>query len=225
MCKKIVTFAFSNSRRHMKQLVSFILLIMIGFAASAQEYIVPEETLYIMEVQGSNYHGFSFNKDWEVDFYVENQDGRYTPTNDDIVKAEALIQKRIAYLNREHENQEGRCPIIDEHIRKYERQYVGFTDVFGHHIVWVNFLWDESLGEKLSKDVVLTEGSCGRYWRVKVNVDTEKVYGLEVNGSGDVKYIPRVVKPGPRISKPRKPGKMPRVRKTGIKPNPEEITF
>lgn len=218
-------FAVLFNVNTMKRIVPFILLVVIALSAKTQEYVVPEEMLYVIEVTGSNYHGFAFNKDWEVDFYIENEDGRYTPTNDDIAKAEELIQKRIAYLNRDHENQEGRCPIIDEHIRKYERQYVGFTDVFGHHIVWVNFLWDETISDKLSKDIVLTEGGCGRYWRVKVNVDLEKVYGLEVNEAGKVKYIPRVVKPGPRISKPRKPGHPQRVRKTGVKPNPEELTF
>ena len=192
---------------------------------SAQDYIVPEEVWYHTEVLGSNYHGYVFNKDWEVDILVENQDGRFTPEDIDIAKAEKLMQKKLAFLNRNHENQEGMCPIIDEHIRKYTRQYVGFTDINGAKIIWINAVWDDKVAKQLSQDIVMTSGGCGRYWSIKVNLDTEKVYGLEVNESGDVKYIPRKKKPGPRISKPKNEHKAQRIRKTGIMHNPAEVTF
>lgn len=203
--------------------ISFILLIFS--AVNAQDYVVPEEVWYHTEVMGSNYHGYVFNKDWEVDIMVENQDGRFTPEDIDIAMAEKLMQKKIAYLNRNHENQEGMCPIIDEHLTKYIRQYVGFTDINGARIIWINGVWDESVAQKLSQDIVRTTGGCGRYWSVKVNLDTQKVYGLEVNEAGDVQYIPRKKKPGPRISKPRNDLRIQRIRKTGIMHNPEEVTF
>ena len=185
-------------------------------AVNAQEYVTPEEKWNYEEISGNNYHGFSFHKNWAVDFMVENQEGRYTPTDLDIAKAERLIQKKIAYVNRNHENQEGRCPIIDEHMHRYERQYVGFTDLNGAHIIWVNFLWDDTPQTLLKKDIVRTSGGCGRYWHIKCNLDTEKVYGLEVNESGEVKYVPRRPNRGPRISKPKKNYNPQRVRKTGI---------
>ncbi len=172
-----------------------------------------------------NYHGYSFHENWEVDFTVENQDGRYTPTDEDIVEAERLIQKRIAYVNRNHENQEGDCPVIDEHMRKYERQYVGFTDITGSHILWVNFVWDENAAERLKQDIVLTEGGCGHYWHIKVNLETGKVYGLEVNSNGDIRFLPRVKKPGPRISRPKRPQAPGKIRKTGIPHDPQEARF
>lgn len=199
----------------MKKILLSIMLL-ATFSGVAQERIVPEETFKAEEVEGNFYHGFSYHKNWEVDFTIESQDGRYTPTDADIAKAEALIKKRIAYVNREHENQGGKCPVIDEHMRKYERQYVGFTDIHGYKIVWCNFIWDASVTSKLGEDIILTRGGCGHYWRVKVNLDTEKVYGLEVNESGDVEYIPRLKKRPPRISRPKNPSPVQRVRKTGI---------
>lgn len=208
---------------NIKQLALFC--TMIAWMASmvhAQEFITPIETWSSEEIQGSNYHGYAFNKDWEVDVTIESQDGRYTLTEDDIAKAESLIQKRIAFVNRFHENQPGKCPIIDEHLGKYQRQYVGFTDVYGYHVAWVNFIWDESVGDRLSKDILLTEGGCSYYWHVKVNLDKEKVYGLEVNEAGNVKYLPRVKKPAPRISRPKRPANPQRIRKTGIIHNPNE---
>ena len=197
-------------------IISCLMLLVIS-AVQAQDYIVPEEVWYHTEVLGSNYHGYVFNKEWDVDILVENQDGRFTPEDIDIAKAEKLMQKKLAFLNRNHENQEGMCPIIDEHI--------GFTDINGAKIIWINAVWEGTFTDLVSKDIVRTSGGCGHYWSIKVNLDTEKVYGLEVNESGDTKYIPRNKKPGPRISKPKNQHKPQRIRKTGIMHNPSEVTF
>jgi hypothetical protein len=203
-------------KRMKKTIVFALVAALFGLTASAQEYIEPVETWKVAEVWGNNYHGWSFHQDWEVDFTVENQDGRFTPTDAEIAETERLIQKRIAYLNQDHYNQGGDCPIIDEHMRMYRRQYVGFTNDRGDHIVWANFLWDDTLtNEKLASDVLLTRGGCGHFWHVKCNLSTRKIYGLEINGDGDIQYIPRVAKPKPRISKA-KGSKRQKVRKTGI---------
>lgn len=209
----------------MKKLIISLLFLTVIYGVKAQDFVVPEETWKVEEITGSSYHGYSFHKNWEVDFTIESQDGRYTPTNDDIVKAEQLVKKRLAYVNRNHENQGGRCPVVDEHILKYERQYVGFTDMHGYHIIWINFVWDENAKDRLDKDILLTEGGCSHYWHLKVNIDTEKVYGLEVNYPGEVKYLPRNKRKGLRISRPKKDYTPQRIRKTGIMHNPAEVTF
>ena len=46
--------------------------------AKAQDYVVPVETWDYEEINGSNYHGYAFHEGWDVDFTIENQDGRYT---------------------------------------------------------------------------------------------------------------------------------------------------
>ncbi len=210
----------------MKKYALLFALILLGYnTMQGQDYVVPEEVWYHTEVMGSNYHGYVFNKDWDVDILVENQDGRFTPEDIDIAKAEKLMQKQLAYLNRNHENQEGMCPVIDEHLTKYTRQYVGFTDIHGARIIWINGVWDDKVQKQLSQDIVRTAGGCGRYWSIKVNLDTEKAYGLEVNESGDVQYIPRNKKPGPRISKPKNEHRATRIRKTGILHNADERQF
>jgi hypothetical protein len=89
----------------------------------------------------------------------------------------------------------------------------------------VNFVWDENIGDRLTQDIVLTEGGCGHYWHIKVNLSTGKVYGLEVNSDGDVKYVPRAKKPAHRISRPKKPQAPGKVRKTGIPHDPSETHF
>ena len=63
--------------------------------ANAQDYVVPVETWDYEEINGSNYHGYAFHEGWDVDFTIENQDGRYTPTEEDIAEAERLTKKAI----------------------------------------------------------------------------------------------------------------------------------
>lgn len=199
-----------------KTLFLTLAALVLTLAVGAQEYIEPVEKWKVAEVWGNNYHGWAFHQDVEVDFTVENQDGRFTPTDVEIAEAERLIQKRIAYINRDHYNQQGMCPVIDEHMHKYRRQYVGFTNDRGDHIVWVNYLWDDNFSDELlASDVLLTRGGCGHFWHIKCNLATRKVYGLEVNEAGDTEIIPRLAKPQPRISKP-KTSKTTKVRKTGI---------
>lgn len=201
------------------------LLLLTAFAVSAQEYIEPVEKWKNAEVWGNNYHGWAYHQDWEVDFTVENQDGRFSPTDEEIAEAEKLIQRRIAYINREHYNQQGDCPVVDEHMRMYRRQYVGFTNDRGDHIIWANFIWHDSISdEQMASDVILTRGECGHFWHIKCNLATRKVYGLEVNESGDLEIIPRVKKPAPRISKAGRPNRK-FVRKTGIIHSEEEKQF
>lgn len=210
----------------MKKLLFVLGMTLLASLAGAQEYIEPVETWKVEEVWGNNYHGWSFHQDWEVDFTVEGQDGRFTPTDVEIADAERLMQKRIDYVNRDHYNQGGMCPVIDEHMRKYRRQYVGFTNDRGDHIIWMNFLWDDELtDERLASDVLLTRGGCGHFWHLKVNLATRKVYGLEVNGEGETQYVPRVKKPQPRISKSKARKKDGKVRKTGIIHTEQEKQF
>jgi hypothetical protein len=222
----LTTAALTIKNISMKRLVSIILMnVLVCLSITAQEHMDPEETWKCEEVSGSNYHGFAFHKDWDVDVTIDDQQGRFTPTDEEIAQAEKLMQKKLAYVNREHPNQEGMCPIIDEHLREYKRQYVGFLDVHGYRVLWMNFVWDDKVSNQLNKDILLAEGGCGHYWHLLVNLDTEKVYGLEVNGSGTVKYIPRQKRPGPRISKSKNDNQKQRVRKTGIIHKDSEKAF
>ena len=208
-----------------KTLFVAIIALLAALPAAAQEYMEAVEKWKVAEVWGINYHGWSFHQDWEVDFTIDGQDGRFTPTDAEIAEAERLIQKRIDYVNRDHINQGGMCPVIDEHMHKYRRQYVGFTNDRGDHIVWVNFLWDDNLtDERLASDVLLTKGGCGHFWHLQCNLATRKVCCLEVNGDGDIQYIPRAPKKAPRISRSRR-DKNQKVRKTGIIHSPEEKQF
>ena len=76
-------FALENKgiKSMKKSLFLTLGLLMLASFANAQEYIEPTEKWKNAEVWGNNYHGWSFHQDWEVDFTVENQDGRFTAAN------------------------------------------------------------------------------------------------------------------------------------------------
>ena len=82
----------------MKKLILGLVIVLFSTYMNAQEYIEPVEKWKVSEVWGNNYHGWSFHQDVDVDFTVEGQDGRFTPTDAEIHEAERLIQKRIDYV-------------------------------------------------------------------------------------------------------------------------------
>ena len=71
--------------------------------------------------------------------------------------------------------------------------------------------------------MLLTAGGCGHFWHIKCNLATRQVYGLEVNESGDIHYLPRKKKPAPRISRPKSYDKRQKVRITGYR-NGQPVT-
>ena len=75
------------------------------------------------------------------------------------------------------------CPIIHEKLQKYVRQYVGFVNMKGQKIIWVNCLWNKSLEERAGKDVIIVDDGCSYFWDVEVNLNTGELANLMINGS------------------------------------------
>jgi uncharacterized lipoprotein NlpE involved in copper resistance len=96
----------------------------IGFCQNNQQ---TRHTWTCTRITTSDYESYVFSKEFYVDFKIDNEESRYTPSNSDVDKAEKLIRKKIACINQDHDNQE-LCPLIDENLKKYKRQYIGFTD-------------------------------------------------------------------------------------------------
>ena len=61
-------------------------------------------------------------------------------------------------------------------------------------ILCVNFVWDPQLDSKIDNEITTVEGGCSRYFHLKINLDTQKIYDLTVNEPGEVKYIQKVHK-------------------------------
>ncbi|RLD81287.1 MAG: hypothetical protein DRJ10_06365 [Bacteroidetes bacterium] len=135
-------------------------------------------------IEGKGFKGHVFNKDHFVMISIRDQASRYTPTNDDIIKAEELLANNLEKINKPLINQGGDCPIIHKKLKKYIRQYVGFINKDGEKIIWINFIWKDKVDKnKLSQDIYTILDGCSYYWNIKVNLDKQELFDLNINGS------------------------------------------
>ena len=130
--------------------------------------------------------GYIFPKEYTpVLVYFDDAKERYSPTKEDVLKAEQLVKEQLINLNRPLVNQGGKCPIIHNSLSKYLRQYIGYVDQNGDRILWINYIIrkDKDQSSKLGKDVIMVLDGCSNYWNVKANLSKEKLYDLRINGS------------------------------------------
>jgi len=135
-------------------------------------------------VKGRGFEGYIYDENHPVFLSVDNQKSRYTPSREDILKAESILKINLENLNKELFNQVGSCPVIHKKLKKYLRQYVGFINKENEKVLWINFVWkkDGELREKCAKDIVSVLDGCSYYWRIKVNITSGKLFDLEING-------------------------------------------
>jgi hypothetical protein len=119
---------------------------------------------------------------------------RFTPTIDDIERAEQILKKNLKSVNQSRMNQVGNCPIIHKNLKSYRRQYFGYIDGSGNKIIYATFNWDryslldrlrgtykdESENWKKEREMVLD--GCSFHWEIKINLDTKELFDLGVNG-------------------------------------------
>ena len=144
--------------------------------------VYSQETLF---VKGQGYEGFIFSKEYSIcGFPPENN--RYTPSVEDIARAEKILLEKIGndYVKS---NQKSYCkpPINKRTLNRYIRQYVGYLMDDGTVIIHIYMnktaLMDESL---LSKDIVVVHDGGRNHWHIKVNISTEEVFDIHINGCG-----------------------------------------
>lgn len=136
-------------------------------------------------IQGNNFEGYIFNKEFFILLTIKNQKVRYTPNSEDITNAEQIISQKLYRINRKRINQASPCPIIHENLKNYERQYFGFINRRGEKIIWINYIIkDYVTKEMLAKDLILPKDGCSNFWNVKVNLNLGKIFDLHINGPG-----------------------------------------
>ena len=135
-------------------------------------------------IKGKGFEGYIFPKEYVLVIPSEDIKDRYTPTKQDIINVESIIKDQLATINKSLINQGNGCPIIHEKLKKYKRQYFGFTNDEGDSIVWVNCIWGKRISDTWDKDVVIILDGCSYYWNIKKNLNKKKVFDLQVNGPG-----------------------------------------
>ena len=165
------------------KILFFNLLLVLSFICSAQ---TNEEAYHI---KGKCYEGYVFPKENTIDAdWMPFNDirERYTPTNDDIIRAENILQEQLRNINKQALMNQGKgCPNIYKKLNKYKRQYFGYINNEGEKIIWINCVWykNEDVLELWNKQVITILDGCSYYWNIKVNLKQDKLFDLIVNGS------------------------------------------
>ncbi|RYX84083.1 hypothetical protein EON73_03565 [bacterium] len=109
---------------------------------------------------------------------------RFTPTRQEIDKAEITLRKDLKALNK-HLGNQNQTPIVHKNLSKYNRQYFGYIDKMGARILLINCFWSKNKDDTdrwLTSRIRTLDGG-SYYWNVKFNIDKEELFDLDVNGS------------------------------------------
>lgn len=155
--------------------------------------IVENPTDYSTVIKKGRVTGVVF-KENATCFLCLQDKKRFTPTIEEIEKAELILKRNLKTINQKRINQVHKCPIIHNHLKSYRRQYFGYIDKNGNKIIYVTFNWnrynlldrirgyskDESDNWKKEKEMVLD--GCSYHWEIKINIDTKELFEFGING-------------------------------------------
>jgi len=119
--------------------------------------------------------------------YIELFSGpSFTPTRQDIERAELSLRKNLEQLNQPFVNQTPKT-IIHKNLNKYKRQYFGSLGASGQRFLIINCFWvkkrDKTTQDWLKQRISVLDGG-SYYWQVKFNLDTGELFDLNINGHG-----------------------------------------
>lgn len=128
-------------------------------------------------------------RQFEVAIFPESsndlmQQNRFTPTKEEIFKAENALKSKLKYINNPLINQSS-STIIHKNLKKYKRQYFGYINDKGEKILYINSLWSKSIKEHhwhwLNEIIMVSDGG-SHYWNIEFNLETDELINLSVNG-------------------------------------------
>jgi hypothetical protein len=177
---KFSTISIHGKQRHADSykkriVVSLLVLSMTSIVATGQPSVY---------VSGEGYQGYIFHSSHFVFKSIKRQSTRFTSSTADVEKAEWILRQKLKQINEKKVNQIPTCPIIHENLTKYCRQYVGFMNAKGQKVIWINCLWNKTEHESISKEIVAVDDGCSYYWNIEVDIDSEELDNLEINGIG-----------------------------------------
>ena len=155
--------------------------------------MIEQPTDYSTVIEKGRVTGVVFKENGNCFLCLQDKE-RFTPTIDDIEKAERILKKNLKAVNESRMNQFDNCPVIHKNLKSYRRQYFGYIDDNGNKIIYATFNWDRySLFDRLrgyyrdesenwKKDKEMVLDGCSYHWEIKINLDNEKLFDLGING-------------------------------------------
>ena len=126
-------------------------------------------------------------RQFEVAIFLESsnelmQQNRFTPTKEEIIKAENALKSKLKFINNPLMNQSS-SPIIHKNLKKYKRQYFGYINEKGEKILYINSLWKKNEKEtKWLQQIIMVSDGGSHYWNIEYNLETDELENLKVNG-------------------------------------------
>lgn len=157
-----------------------VLFIIIIFLLSSSAY--SQKIIYLKK---KDYEGCIFPKEHFIFNTIENEKARYTPTLEDIKRAETILSDSInIIIHKEQPYRYSSKPVINKkNLKKYKRQYVGFIDKDDNIVIWINFIQDKGINkERLCSDLIITLDGGAYYWNIYINIGTRELSYMYVNG-------------------------------------------
>ncbi|CAM4356552.1 hypothetical protein [Gillisia limnaea] len=178
----------------MRKIIIILILFLLVSCKPTFE-TVEKPTDYSTVIEKGRVTGVIFSENG-ICFLCLGDKERFTPTIDDIEKAENILKRNLQTINNQLINQVHNCPIIHKNLNSYRRQYFGYIGSDGSKIIYATFNWDrytlmdrikgyhkdESDNWKKEKEMVLD--GCSYHWEIKINLDVEELFELDINGLG-----------------------------------------
>ncbi|UOQ67285.1 hypothetical protein [Hymenobacter volaticus] len=190
----------------MKSIICVIIIAVCLVHKSSGQRIIStaQVSAFATYVKGNNFEGSIFSSSYTSDLTgpenIPNNFGsksvrKFTPTIEQVVLAERILQKKLRSYNHKKVWQGGSSgPVIHRRLHKYQRQYFGYTTTNIEDIIYVNANWDsytliDRLQDLYPRDetwksdysIILDGGSY--HWHIEVNLNTGQLSGLGINGT------------------------------------------
>ena len=168
--------------------LAILLLLVLTCSCNSSFHVIEKPTNYSTVIENRKFKRVIFLKDGNCLSCLKNKK-RFSPTLNDIEKAEKILEGKIEAQNSPLVNQGFECPIIHRNLNNYRRQYFGYIEENGDKIIYITLNWDrlkdhhkgESESWKKEKEMVLD--GCSYYWEIKTNLTGEFLFDLSINGS------------------------------------------
>ena len=172
-------------------LISF--LILVCFSCKSSFEVTERPTDYSTVIKNKHFEGVIFSENADC-FLCLLDKKRFSPTLQDISKAEEILKQKLKAENTPLINQGGRCPFIHKNLKNYRRQYFGYFNEEGDKVIYTTLNWDKytlwdwirgysrdnSEDWKKQKEMILD--GCSHHWEININLSDEELFGLNING-------------------------------------------
>ena len=192
----------------MKKLPLPLFLLLFVSVVSAQKVITVEKVSpHSVHIIGDNFEGVVFDKDYssswlsskgsdEVIYAPDDQDidkidigksDRFTPSTDDIILTEDILQSDLKLINKKLPSSNNwRGPVVYRSLQKYLRQYFGFINKKMEKVIYINCFWNDDETKEDTywlKNYYHNFDGGSYYWQIKINLTTGQLFDFGVNQS------------------------------------------